>query len=180
MTSAITVTMTLFLYTVSFIVLETKLPKVGASPQDLVKVDDGVRKMQQGIGNTREKRAARLMIGGAAVIQGNRARRVILSGAKQVHSGNNNRRLFVKRGSYADALRDFYAARPTDIKQWKEMDLQNVWGVVKSGHIGDKTITVKSRGWDGKPVLEIIDYNVQGSWNDGHILVDSVEYMQVN
>lgn len=65
--------------------------------------------------------------GGAAVIQGNRARRVILSGAKQVHSGNNNRRLFVKRGSYADALRDFYAARPTDIKQWKEMDLQNVW-----------------------------------------------------
>ena len=65
--------------------------------------------------------------GGASVILGNRARRVLLSGAKQVQSGSNNRRHFVKRGSYADALRDFYGAKPTDIKEWKEMNVKNVW-----------------------------------------------------
>ena len=51
---------------------------------------------------------------------------------------------------------------------------------MKSGKIGDKTVTVKSRGWDGRPVLEIIDYNAQGSWNDVDILVDTVEYFNVN
>ena len=52
---------------------------------------------------------------------------MILSGAEQVHSSDSNRRFFVKHGSYADAVRDFYSVRPTDITEWKAMDLKNVW-----------------------------------------------------
>lgn len=177
MTSTITITRTLFLSAVSLIVLETKLPNAIASIQDLIEAEQGVRKVEPGMGNDREKRAARFMIGGAAIILGNRARRMILSGAEQVHSSDSNRRFFVKHGSYADAVRDFYSVRPTDITEWKAMDLKNVWGVVKSGEIGDKRIMVKSRGWDGKPVLEIFDYNVQGGWTDADVLVDTIRYI---
>ena len=48
---------------------------------------------------------------------------------------------------------------------------------MKSGEIGDKRIMVKSRGWDGKPVLEIFDYNVQGGWTDADVLVDTIRYI---
>lgn len=75
----------------------------------------------------------------------------ILQGSKEIRL-ETKFRYFQKRGSYAQALRDFEAANPIDVYSFKTPD--GVHGRV--GDVWDVSLMIKTLGNGGKGIMEIM------------------------
>ena len=83
---------------------------------------------------------------------GKNAVKTILQGAREI-SASTNTKYFQKRGTFANAVREFKSLKPEDIMRREDNSLTDTF--VIDGIVGDRLIEVKTRGYRGLPTVEI-------------------------
>lgn len=97
----------------------------------------------------RRKRNGKII--GVETLNGMRAVRTLLTGAKQTHFRYNLFKQYEKPGTYDQVLKEFNSVHPTQVQDFE------LPGVVegKTGRVGDRIILIESEGELGKPIMEI-------------------------
>ena len=90
-------------------------------------------------------------------IQGLRATRKILAGARRTPSADGRFKRFEKFGNINTAVKEFYSLKP---RQVTRVELNKGDNVI-SGLVGDRQIRMYNNGDNGYPVIEIIDNNAK-------------------
>lgn len=133
----------------------------------------------------REKRAARII--GASVLQGLRAIKQLLSGAKQVPSDTPPTRQFVKEGGYQQAYKDFATIirNPKDITVFPTE--AKTYG--RTGNIGDIQFILRYNGEGKQSTIEIrkmgafvptgTNLKYLKQWTSSGRLLDKITYSDV-
>lgn len=116
---------------------------------------------------TRNKRAIYGLLGFA--LKGYETAKKLLKGARHLYTVTTTRKIYVKSGDYGTALRNFGAAKLTEVN---DFDLPG--GVKgKIGESGDRVVTIQTMGESGYPTMKIVR-----RLGDGSEEIDIVVYVK--
>lgn len=109
------------------------------------------------VADTRIKRSLFSVASGMRkVLEGIKATRQLLRGAKRIISPRKGRSDYLKEGDYGTAIGDFFALRPTDIQDFNHVDGNMGHVLGKSGKVGNLLIAVEHRPHSGAAITKII------------------------
>ena len=108
------------------------------------------------IGPQLTERQTRSVSATTLFLQGLRATRKLLVGARKTHS-EDRFEIYEKHGSKYTAVREFYSLHPRDVKRVElNQDIHLISGV-----IGDRHILLIDNGIDANAVIEIVNHNAK-------------------